>query len=115
MTYIEKIREQQKGKEGTPEFVVGEQLIDICRDDPVAQEIVNQDLDIPEMFISKAAAEIKKYADSIKKNNFAFVSPQKAEEIIRKFYGIENTAASEPEQEPAQKQPEGFIDLASFM
>lgn len=116
MTYIEKIREQQIGKEGTPEFVVGEQLIDICRDDSVAQEIVNQDLDISEMSISKAAAEIKKYADSIKKNNFAFVSPQKAEEIIRKFYGIENTSvSSEPEQEPTQKQPEGFIDLASFM
>lgn len=46
MTYIEKIRKQQKRKEGTPEFVVGEQLIDICIDDPVAQQIVSQDLNI---------------------------------------------------------------------
>ena len=34
MTVFEKIEAQQKGKEGTPAWMVGEQLKEICAGDP---------------------------------------------------------------------------------
>lgn len=42
---IEKISEQQKGKEGTAVYGCGEQLKDICRKYPHAAELVLQDLE----------------------------------------------------------------------
>ena len=63
MTVFEKISQQQAGKEGTPEFFVGEQLKEICYADPHCAEIVGQDLDSEAMGLKKAAQKIKDYAD----------------------------------------------------
>lgn len=88
---IEKISAQQKGKEDTALFMVGEQLKDICRDTPGAAELVLQDLDVPEMSLEKCEAKIKAYADELhdkNKGGCICISPSTAEKIIRKFYGI---------------------------
>lgn len=106
---IDKISAQQKGKENTAVWGVGEQLKEICKDTPMAVEIVFQDLDIPEMSLEKCEAEIKKYADELhrkNKGNSVFVSPEAAEKIIRRFYGI-------PERE--EKASSGIISLADLI
>lgn len=88
---IKAIEEQQKGKENTAVYMVGEQLKDICRDNPNAAELVLQDLRNKEMSIDKCEKQIKKHADSHKKGNFACVPPDVAEKIICEFYGIHKT------------------------
>ena len=97
MNVFEKISAQQKSKEKTPVFYVGEQLKDIIKDSPKMQEIVMQDLDKAEMSIAKCEAEIKAYA----KKNGGCTSPDAAEKIIREFYGITDVK-------------DGKIDLMNF-
>lgn len=87
MNVFEKISAQQ-GAERTAVWMVGEQLKDMIRNDVRAQEIVSQDLDIPEMSLAECEKRIKAYADSHKTGNFACVTPIEAENIIREFYGI---------------------------
>ncbi|WMJ83174.1 hypothetical protein RBH76_10610 [Oscillospiraceae bacterium MB24-C1] len=78
----------QQGKENTPIWMVGEQLKDICRNEPRSAELVAQDLDIPEMSLANCEKKIKAYADSHRQGNFACVIPSVAEKIIREFYGL---------------------------
>lgn len=118
---IEKISEQQKGKENTAVFMVGEQLMDICRANPEAVEIVLQDLEVPEMSIEKVERKIKEYADKVKKEtkagNCVCVPPDAAEKIIKEFYGISELSNSQTFanlQEKSQK-PAGFIDLKDYL
>jgi hypothetical protein len=88
MTVFEKIEAQQKGKEGTAPWMVGEQLKDICRADPGCAELVDKDLDNQSMSIVEAEKKIKAWADKNKKGNCAVVPPNVAEKIIREFYGL---------------------------
>ena len=82
---IKKINEQQKAhKPHTPVFYVGEQLKDICAAIPEARELVNRDLDIPEMSIDKCEEKIKAFA----KTHGGCTPPGEAHRIICEFYGI---------------------------
>lgn len=87
MNVFEKISAQQ-GAERTAVWMAGEQLKDMIRNDARAQEIVYQDLDVPEMSLAECEKRIKAYADKHKTGNFACVTPIEAENIIREFYGI---------------------------
>ena len=93
MSYVEKaiaaIEEQQaKVKARSAQWMVGEQLKDICRHEPASAELICQDLQVEKMSITEAEKEIKKFADKNKTGNFACVTPMEAEEILRKFYGL---------------------------
>ena len=87
---IRKIEAQQKGKENTAVFMVGEQLKDICRESQAFADLVDNDLDIPEMSIVHAEKKINEYADNQLRShgNSVCVPPNVADGIIRKFYGI---------------------------
>ena len=98
MNVFEKISEQQKGKENTAVWHVGEQIKDIIKDSPRMQEIVSADLDKKEMSIAKCEEEIKAYA----KSHGNCTPPKEADRIIREFYGITDVKES------------GRIDLADF-
>lgn len=114
---IKKIEAQQKSKEETPPFFVGEHLKDILkRCSPACLEIVSADLDIKEMSIMHCEKKIKEYANNHKKGNLGFVPPHIAEGIICKFYGIEidPTVTQEPIQPPT-KEADGYIDLSDFI
>lgn len=92
---LEKISAQQAGKEGTPVWMVGEQLKDICRNEPLCGEIIAQDLEVEGMSLEKAAAQIKAYADKQpRKGNCVCVPPNVAEDILRKFYGLPERSGS---------------------
>lgn len=103
--------QQAKAKERSAPWAVAEQLKDICRADPAAAEMIYQDLANEEMSITAAEKKIKAYADKHRTGNFAVVTPQEAEQILREFYCI-------PERKPEQEPPteSGIVlNLSDFL
>ena len=88
MNVFEKIEAQQKGKENTAVWMVGEQLKDICRREPACADIVDADMENKDMSLANCEKQIKKWADGHKKGNCAVVPPNVAEGIIREFFGL---------------------------
>ena len=117
MTVFEKIEAQQKGKENTPAWMVGQQLKGICHADPHCAELVLQDLDNPDQSLAKAAAQIKAYADKQPKiDRCVVVTPDVAEGIIRKFYGLpEASAAPKLTLIPQASQSVADVDLFDLL
>lgn len=76
MSAVEKIERQQAKEKGrTAAWMVGEQLKDMARREPESAELLDKDLDIPEMSIQQAEKKIKAYADAHKTGSFACVTP----------------------------------------
>lgn len=80
--------QQAKVKERSPQWMVGEQLKDICRLEPRSAELIAQDLQVKEMGIVEAEKKIKAFADAHKTGSFACVTPMEADRILREFYGL---------------------------
>jgi len=117
MSVFEKIEAQQKGKEDTTVWMVGEQLKDICREDLSFAEIVLADLENESMSIDKCEKQIKAYADKHRKGSCACVPPNVADRIIRKFYGLPGQAEKKPETAPqtSTEAPTSMgLDLSSY-
>lgn len=88
--------QQAKVKPRSPQWMVGEQLKDICRREPRSAELIARDLQVEAMSITEAEKKIKAFADGHKTGNFACVTPGEADNILREFYGL-----PEPEAIPA--------------
>ncbi len=98
MNVFEMIEAQQKGKENTAVWMVGEQLKDICRADPACESIIAEDLQNPDMSLEKCEKKIKAWADKQKRTgNCVCVPPNVAEGIIREFYGLGEKETAEKE------------------
>ena len=113
---LEKISQQQEGNENTDIFMVGEQIKDICRNNEKATELVLADLNVYEMSIEKCAAEIKKEADRLHKENKGScicIPPNVAEGIIRHFYGIPDEGTSSSVSQRPEKTAD-IINLEDF-
>lgn len=97
--------QQAKVKDDSPQWMVGEQLKDICRMEPHSAELIAQDLENEAMSITAAEKKIKAFSDSHKEKGAACfcVTPVVAERILREFYGL--TAAGEPAAVPVPEQP----------
>lgn len=108
MTVFEKIEAQQPKERGAV-WMVGEQLKDIIKGDPRAQEIVSQDLDVKEMSLAECEKKIAERAKKNKVGNCGCVTPAEAEEIIRTFYGI-----SEVQEAKMDAPSAAPLSLASF-
>ena len=110
---VELIEGQQKGIEGTAPWVVGEQLKELLQAEPELAGTVLKDLEWPGMGLADCEKKIKEEADRVRRGNFAYVSPARAEEIIRAFYGLpergEKTAA------PRKAAGGKILDLADFL
>ena len=121
MNVYEKIAAQQKGKEHTDVWMVGQQLRDLLRADPTLEEIVDTDLDLPQMSLMHCAGKIKARADELHKTmkgNCVCISPDEAERIIRRFYGLpESGAAPEVQAAPAlaAEDDEDALDFGDFL
>lgn len=116
MSAVEKIERQQAKEKGrTAAWMVGEQLKDMARREPESAELLDKDLDIPEMSIQQAEKKIKAYADAHKTGSFACVTPVEAERILREFYGL--TARAEQSSAPTGDNggDAGIIDLGAFL
>lgn len=114
---IAAITEQQKAvRQRGPQWMVAEQLKDICRREPASAEILLQDLTVKEMSITAAEKKIKAFADKQKVGNFAGVTGAEAEEILREFYGLPQAGQEVSGEEPAvPKGDSGLIDLTDFL
>jgi hypothetical protein len=108
---IEKIRTQQ-GEERTPVWMVGEQLIDICRHEPECAEILLQDLENETLSLANAEKKIKAFADGHKTGGFACVTPIEADRILREFYGLPQMGEAPG---PAVKSLPPVLDLSEFL
>ena len=108
----ELIAEQQKGRENSPAWMIGEQLKESAEREPQCAELIDKDLAVKEMNLDAAAKKLKEYADKNRgKANVFCITPKAAEQILREFYGLPK--AGEAPAEPAQQ--EGYIDLSSFL
>lgn len=113
MTVFEKISQLQAGKENTAPWMVGMQLIDICRKQPQYEQTVLEDLENPDMSLEKCEQQIKAWADKHKKDRSCVcVPPNVAEEIIRKFYGLGDAA---PEKDDEKPQTSWILDLEDLL
>ena len=111
----ELISDLQKGLEGTPEYMVGQQLKDICKEKACAA-IVAEDLKNKSMGLKAAAGRIKAWADDQhkKKGGSRICVPQDvAEKILREFYGLPD-AMPDAQAEPVEEPSAPVLDLASF-
>lgn len=103
---IRKLREQQsKVTERSPQWMVAKQLMDICRAEPESAAILAQDLDVPEMSIFEAEKKLKAFADGHRTGDFACITLEEAERILREFYGL---PSDREETQPL------CLDLADF-
>ena len=94
--------QQAKVKARSPQWMVGEQLKDICRREPCSAELIAQDLQVKEMGIVEAEKKIKAFADAHKTGSFACVTSVEADRILREFYGL--PAAGGAVQTPASEE-----------
>ena len=116
MTVYEMIEAQQKGKENTAPWMVGEQLKDICRTDPTCEQIVAEDLQNEVMSLVACEKQIKAWADQQKrKGNCVCVIPSVAEDIIRKFYGLPERGTKEQRVPTGEEVEAALLDLSDLL
>lgn len=115
---MQKLREmidaQRKGKEDSPVWMVGEQLLDIAAGEPDSLELLKQDLTVPEMSLENAEKQIKAWADKHKKGSCCCVSPKVADGILREFYGLKSLDEKKSEAKESANQ-NALIDIDSFL
>lgn len=105
--------QQAKVKPRSPQWMVGEQLKDICRMEPKSAELIAQDLENEAMSITAAEKKIKAFADGHKTGNFSCVTPAEAENILREFYGLIRPDVVKPAASPAPTQK--LVDPFDFL
>lgn len=117
MNVYEKIGElQAKLDPDSCSYEIGEQLKDICRRDPACETILLEDLQSPDMGL--AAADKMLYDWGKKQANGkggCGISGRKAEELLRKFYGLPEAVGDAPV--PAAEKPRAnslVVDLSDL-
>lgn len=103
--------QQSKVQARSPQWMVAEQLKDICRQEPHCAELIAQDLENPAMSITEAEKKIKAFADGHKTGNFSCVMPAEADRILREFYGLPSPGG---EEEPPSSGAQ-VLALADFL
>lgn len=95
---LDKVRDEMAAKANNPGVqTMGEGLTEMLQQRPeIAAQILTKDKTVEGAF-----DEVRKYAQSHKTGNFAFVPPQKAMEIVAGYFGFDAEKA-EP-QAPAEK------------
>lgn len=105
--------QQEKVKPRSPQWMVGEQLKDMCRQDTRCAELIAQDLAVPEMSITEAEKRIKAFADKNKTAGFACVTPAESDRILREFYGLPAPGWAARKDTEATATP--MLELADFL
>ena len=117
---------QRKGKENSPVWMVGQQLLDMAAESTQNCELLKHDLEIPEMDLVHAEQQIKAWADKNKKGNCCCVSPMVADGILRKFYGLpelqrgQSLSRSAPApftqgSRETESAEDGYIDIGAYL
>ena len=107
------ITDQQKGHKDDDVFMVGEQLKDMVRQDPIGIELLKRDLVMEGMCLKDAAKALRDFADKNHGSSKCFViTPVKAESILREFYGLSDRGSA---RMPSKSVQSNFLDLESFL
>lgn len=117
------IAEQQRGHEGEPRYMIGEQLKEIAEREELSAELLERDLEIGEMSLEAAEKRFEKYADENHGKAKVFcITPVVAEQILREFYGLpkkpekkEADAGYTASEKRSEDNAAGYIDLSSFL
>ncbi|MBP5428947.1 MAG: hypothetical protein J6Z04_06660 [Clostridia bacterium] len=105
------IQRQQEGHENEPRFMIGEQLKEIAAREPGVSEILERDLEIPELSLEAAERKLQQYADQHHKGAKCFcITPKVAEGILREMYGLPGADAGSRNDSSSN-----FLDLSSFL
>ena len=96
--------QQAKVTARSPQWMVGEQLKDICRMEPGSAELIAQDLENETMSITEAEKKIKAFAEGHKTGTFSCVTPMEADRILREFYGLPIAGEFAPDPVPARDE-----------
>ena len=107
------IKKQQAGHKNEPLYMIGMQLLEIADREPESAGLLLQDLTRDGMKLSDAAAMLQKHADGIAKPKHlrcVCITPQIAEGLLRKFYGL-----PDPAEAPVSAPEPDFLDLSSFL
>lgn len=111
MSSYEKVCELVKAQQGTDEyshiFNMGEQLKEICRDDPKAAELVAHDLESGGMSLKELENRFDKFAREHKQGSQSCISPRRAEKLIREFYSL----PVKQDQKPSGGKVLSLLDL----
>ncbi|MDE6590274.1 MAG: hypothetical protein K2K53_08060 [Oscillospiraceae bacterium] len=110
--------QQKKVPARSAPWMVGEQLKDICRLEPLSAELIAQDLQNQAMGISQAEKKIKAFADGHKTESFSCVTPIEANRILREFYGLPlagEGAGAETEAPAPAPVPSGRINALDYL
>lgn len=113
---MEKLKAQIVKAEGGPKGV-GQLLLEICKKEPAAVEIVEQDLENSDMSIEKCFLKMQNAARKKQKEGCYYMPPEEAEAIIREFYGIQGLAKEDREEKAgeAEDSSSGILDIADLM
>ena len=117
MEAIEELKKLQNGKENTPAWMIGQQLIDMIKAEGRIAPIIEEDLKNPDMSLEKCADAMKKHADQIHtktKGHCVCITPAEAEKVIRKFYGLPDPS-EEAAPEPEPEKDTGILSLEDFL
>ena len=108
--------QQAKVKARSQQWMVGEQLKDICRREPGSAELIARDLEVEAMSITEAEKKIKGFADKNKTGSFACVTPAESDRILREFYGLPAGASAATQEAVTIPAPaDGVIPLEDFL
>ena len=115
------LRDQQsKVKKRSPQWMVAEQLMDICRTEPESAELIARDIEHGGMNITEAEKRIKAFADGHRTGNFACVTPVEADRILREYFGLPEVGKRQesvmvPSPPPVETAGGVHVDLAAFL
>lgn len=105
--------QQEKVAQCSDIWMVGEQLKEICENEPECAKLVVQDLEGGALTLKACAGKIKEKADEEHKKSHGTcvcIPPRVAEGIIREYFGL-----PEKGKEPEKVATGGVLDLADFL
>lgn len=86
-------------------YMIGEQLKDICRNDPACGPILLEDLENPDMGLAAADKKLYDHGKTLAKGRGGVgISPRAAEKVLREFYGLPD-AGEAPKAQPVKAAP----------
>lgn len=105
--------QQQKHKQGSAPWCVGEQLKDMLRAEQALAPLVEQDLAQPGMGLAECELKIRDFAGKHKDGNVSVCGPADSDRIIREFYGL--PPRGEAPATASAKRARNVIRLTDFL
>lgn len=113
---IAEIEKQQKNlPEYSTAYAIGEQLKDICWNEPASAELLANDLQVKEMDLTHADKKVYEYGKTLMKGKGGHLglSAMAVDKVLRDFYKLPDREVAE--QPAVVIQPKGqIVDLAEF-